>query len=534
MSINVTLQGVPAYGLPGVYVETLFAQGSSGLPTEVYSAIILANMTSQGSAFSSFTAGQVFGPGTLVPCQTAQDASNLFGPGSPAALMYAAFQARNKTTPLFVAPVAAATGTAASMTVAITAVGASSGQTSGVIQFQVDQKSPAQAVFASSDNSTTIAANLAAAINGNIQLPVTATSSTGTVTITAKVVGARGNNLLGFAQVISGSGVSNTNSVPTRFTSGAGSDASGYTATLAALAMNGQRYYYYVPEAGGDNIDGYTNGISLELQSQIDTLAQPAIGLRQRCVQGSNDTVAHTVAVSTELNDPRMEIVQCNNLDLTAGELAASWVGSLMLFETSPLNAGGVNFDGFGANAVSQPFWNVPAPLNGTSPSQTDLQTCIISGVTPLRVGPGGTTSVVKRCTTRFFDLGGAGGNQQVLDLRITDAGKVTVCDYFFDDLQDLVSQRCAQMLIGDDPASGSPPAGANIVTPNKIEDICLEVINDYAAAGLINGPATVSGLVVVRNTNPSSSIGVIVPLFVSDPLHQVLILGLQNPAIVI
>ena len=532
MSINVTLQGVPAYGLPGVYVETLFAQGSSGLPTEVYSAILLGNMTSQGSAYASFAAGQVFGPGTLVPCQTAQDASNLFGPGSPLALMYAAFQARNKTTPLFVAPVTAATGTAASLAITVTV---SAGQTSGVVQFSVDQKSPAQAVFAATDGYATIASNLAAAINGNVNLPVTATSnSSGVVTVTAKVVGARGNNLLGFAQVISGSGVSVSVATPTRFSSGAGSDAAGYTATLAQLALNGQRYYYYVPEAGGDNIDGYVNGISLELQSQIDTLAQPAIGLRQRCVQGSNDTVAHTVAVATELNDPRMEIVQCNNLDLSAGELAASWVGALMIFESAPLNAGGVNFDGFGSDAGSQPFWNVPSPLNGSAPSQTDLQTAIISGVTPLRAGPGGTTSVVKRCTTRFFDLGGAGGNTQVLDLRITDAGKVTVCDYFFDDLQDLVSQRCPRMLIGDDPASGSPPAGANIVTPNKIEDICLEVINDYAAAGLINGPATVSGLVVVRNTNPSSSIGVIVPLFVSDPLHQVLILGLQNPAIVI
>lgn len=530
---DVVLQGVPSYAPPGVYVQLDFAQGQAGAPTEVYSAIILANMTSQGSAFSGFTAGQVFGPNTLTTCQTVTDAINLFGAGSPAALMFAAFKAKNTTTPLYVAPVAAATGTAASQTLTITAAGGSS-QTTGVIQFRVDAKAPSQAVFAATDSATTIATNLAAAINGNVNLPVTAVPSSNTVVITAKVVGGRGNNLRGFAQVISGSGVTVTPASPTNFTGGAGSDLAGYQDTLNALATNGQRYYYYICEAGFDNIDGYTNLITSEVQSIIDALSLPAVGLRQRAIFGSTDTLAHTTAVATLVNDPRIEAIWCKNLDLLPSELAASWASAIMLEETVPLNAGGVNFDAFGGDAGSQPLWSILAPLDGSAPSSTDIQTAIISGVTPLRVVAGGSTVVVKRVTSRYFTLGGPGNSQQVLDLRITDSGKVTICDRFFDDLSSLISLRYPRMLIGDDPVSGSPPPAPGVVTASKIRNTCIEMIQTYAAAGLINGPATLDGLVVQRNVNPSSSIGIVVPLFVADPLHTVLIHGLQLPAIVV
>lgn len=533
---DVVLQGVPSYAPPGVYVQLDFAQGQAGAPTQVYSAIILANMTSQGSAFAGFTAGQVFGPNTLTPCQTVTDAANLFGAGSPCALMFAAFKAKNTTTPLYVAPVTAATGTAASQAVTITAngVGGSPAQTTGVIQYRVDGKAPAQAVFAATDTASTIATNLAAAINANVNLPVTAVAASSTVTVTAKVVGTRGNDLRGFAQVVSGSGVSTNVASPANFTSGAGSDLTGYQATLSALAVNGQRYYYYICEAGMDNADGYVNLIPQAVQSQIDAMALPAIGLRQRAIFGSNDTLAHTTAVTTLVNDPRVEAVWCKNLDLTPGELAASWASAVMDTETVPLDAGGVNFDAFGGDAGSQPLWNVPAPLDGSAPSSTDIQTAIISGVTPLRVVAGGSTVVVKRVTTRYFTLGGPSNSQQVLDLRITDAGKVTICDRFFDDLSALISLRYPRMLIGNDPASGAPPPAPSVVTPSKMHNTCLEVIQTYASAGLINGAATLAGLVVQRNVNPSSSIGIVVPLFVADPLHTVLIHGLQLPAILV
>jgi phage tail sheath gpL-like len=530
MSNDIQLQGVPANAPPGVYVQLDFAQGATGAPTQVVRSVILANALS-GSVAQSATPGTVYGPDTLTTLQTTQDIINLAGAGSPAHLAFAAFKAINKTTPLYFAPVALATGTAASQTITITTT---AGQTIGVVQYSVDGKTPAQAVYGSTDTGTTIATNLALAVNGNVNLPVQASSAGNVVTITAKTVGARGNWLRGFAQVVSGSGVSVSVTQPTFFTGGAGSDATGYTNTLNGLAATLQRYYYYIPEAGFDSVDGYANGIVAEIQSQIDTLATASIGLRQRAVFGSVDTLAHTAAVSTSVNDARLEVVNLKNLDLLPVEIAASAVAAYTTFEGSVLNAGSVNYDNFGSDAQSQPFWQIKAPLDGSASSATDIQTAVDSGVTILKVTPGKNTAIVKRCTSRYYSLGGVGGSQQVLDLRITDAGKVTVCDRFFDDLSALISQRYPRMLIGDDTESGSPPAGPGVVTVSKLTDTCLEVVQTYAAAGLINGPATASGLVVQRNVNPSSSFGIVVPLYVSDPAHTFLIHGLQNPAIVI
>src|ERR1017187_1716445 len=280
---DVVLHGISSNSPPGVYVQLDFAQGAATQPTQTYTAVILANCTA-GSIGANATAGTVFGPQTLVSLQTTQNAINLFGAGSPAMLMYSAFIAQNKSNPVSVAPVAlAGGGTAASQAIAITAAGGSS-QSVGVISYSVDGKAPVQTVYGATDSATTIAANMAANINGQVNLPVTASAMTGTLTVTAKTVGLRGNFLRGFAQVNSGSGVTSSVSDPAFFTSGAGSDAAGYTSVLNALAASGVRYYYLIPEAGWDSVDGYANGIITLLQEQVDSLAQPAVGLRERVV----------------------------------------------------------------------------------------------------------------------------------------------------------------------------------------------------------------------------------------------------------
>lgn len=534
---NVVLPGVPSYAPPGIYTYLQFAQGGSGAGLGQYYVLLLGNMVQDGysQAFANFTAGQVFGPDTLVPLKTVNDAINLFSPGSPLALMYAQFRSVNSTTPIYVAPVLAATGTNASQTITVTALGngsVSNGQTSGVIQYQVDQKFPAQCLVNSTDSSNTVATNLALAINGNVNLPVTASAATNVVTITAKVPGARGNNLRGFGNVVSGSGVSLAGAVntPAYFTSGAGSDAAGYLNTLNALQTQNQRYYYVIPEAGADFVDGTTNGIAIEVQAFVDQQSAPNQGNRERAIFGSNDTVAHTTAVTTTLNDARCEVIQCNKLDLTAGELAATWGGAILATESVPLTAQDVNFDGFGADQQSQGLWGVPAPLDGSAPSASDVQTCIISGVTPLQVVAGRQTRICKRVTTRWFVLGGSGGTQPVLDLRITDAGVVTVCDRFFDDLSASLAQQFPRQMIGQDTASGAPPAPPGVVTPDKVRDTCIGLLTQYGAAGLVNAASCIAGLIVQQNNPPmDTSIGIVVPLFVNSLAHQFLISGART-----
>lgn len=539
---DVTLPGVPSNALPGVYVNLTIPGAASGTLTAQYVVLILGNPLA-GTPAASATAGTVYGPDTLVPLNTLSDMQSLAGFGSSPSLMFSAFRLENQTTPVYFAPVAQATGAFATQTVTITAAGGSS-QTTGEIQYTVDGFIPLQTTFASTDSATTIATNLAQAINNNINLPVTAAASTNTVVVTSKVKNQRMNFLRGFAQVVAGSGVTVTPATPTFFANGSGSDAAGYLSTLNAIASTNNRYYYLLPEAGFDSVDGYnavagnfSNGAVAAIQSFIDTQAQPANGNRQRAIFGSNDTLGNSALTAYNVNDVRLEAAWLPNSDLLPCQLAANMAAAVTNFETVPLAASGISFDNFGAEPSSVNFWSVPAPLDGSAPSKSNQQSAINSGLTPLKVlGNSGKTCIVKRCTSYFYFPAdpGTGVSSALRDFRATDAGQITVCDRFFDDLSNLIQVRFARNLIGADPAQGSPPAAPFVCTPDNLEDVVLQVINQYAAANLVNGPQTIQTLLVQQNANPPTAMGVVVGLFVSNLLHQVLIQGTGMPALVV
>jgi phage tail sheath gpL-like len=428
--------------------------------------------------------------------------------------MVTKFIAINPGTPLYAAPVLAV-GNAASFVITVTV--ATTVTQAGTVRVTMGADSPIDTSYTTTDGYFSIATAIAANINANVNLPVTAlaavtSSTTATVTISAKVVGARGNWLRASARVLSGTGVTVSPTKQSFFTSGSGSDS--YTNVLNFLSTNGILYYYYVTEAGCDSVDGTLQFEAVD--AVIDTLAQPTIGLRQRLIAGSVDTYAHTSAITmaSAVNDARAECIWLQNSDLPPSELAAIATACYTLFEVPPLAASGVNFDGFGNDAISSQFWKVPAPLDGTAPSTATIKSCMTSGVTCVKVQRGGT-SIVKRITTRCQN----GSN---IDLRITDSGKVTIVDYFSNDLINLLSLRFARKLIANDPPTGTAINGAGIVTPGLVRNVVLELINQYGAANLINSINSTQGLVVQREISPSSRISIRVPLFTADPLHTI------------
>jgi phage tail sheath gpL-like len=515
----ISILGVDNNSLPGVYVQTLFAQGQSSIGNTPYPVLLLGNPISTGTVTSAQDGYQVFGPDTVVGMLSAQDAITLFGAGSPLALMVSDFLRVNPSTPLYAMPIAQASGgTAASVTFTV----AGPASANGTIRLAVGADAPVDTAVSNGDTATIIATNIVLNCNSNVNLPVTATSTAGALTLTAKAVGARGNWLTAGIKVLNGATGVTLNSLlyvkQANLTGGAGSDNLGYTTAINSLISQGVRYYYVVPEAGADSVDS-TQFVNLQ-QNFIDPLSQPVIGLRQVMIGGSVDTLTNTETVTSGasspptggVNDPRVSVSWLNGSDVPPSRIAARVAAAVSLFQTPPLSSQGINFDSFGLDSVSQPFWNIPAPLNGAAPSVAVMKAAIMNGITPIRVLRGGNTCIVKLVTTRC-------NNGVSYDFRIQDEGKVQIIDFFGDDLQVLLSQTYPRKLVAADPPQGAPPPGPNVVTPSMVQDTVIELLQQYGTAGLIDAPSTISGLVVQLNPSPGR-IDIMIPMFTGQPLH--------------
>lgn len=141
-------------------------------------------------------AGQKLATGTLAPGQIVEivrpeQAIALFGQGSIGAEQVVAFRKVNKTQPLFVTALADAGG-AVKATGTLTFVGAVSAAV--VLRFKIAGQQ-VRFTAAAADEVADMATKLAAAINAETSLTVTATAALGVVTVTARHGGEVGNDI---------------------------------------------------------------------------------------------------------------------------------------------------------------------------------------------------------------------------------------------------------------------------------------------------------------------------------------------------
>ncbi len=541
MVSDITVAGVNQQSGPGIFGQLTLPGVGGGAATSPVKIMLYANAAPGSIANTAATAGYtVYGPTTLVPLNTVNDMAAIAGTNSPAYLGYQWIRKLNPTVPVSFTPVEiVASGTASSQTITITAAGSPT-QTTGTIQYNVDGQFVQSSFLGGSspDSATTVATKLAAAINANQFLPVTASSSGAVVTVTAVVKNQRSNWLRGFAQVLGGAGVTVSVTTPTFFTGGLGSDASYLQSVLNSAAATSNNFYYNVFEAGFDSVDGYNSvlgtfstGCVAYAQQFIDATALPSVGNRQRAIFGSVDTLSATEHTALDVDDIRLEGICLPNYDRTPFELACIFAAGIVANETTPITANGMNYDNWGADQASAPFWPVAAPLDGSAPSHAQLAAAAISGVSGVQVISGTQkTSVFQRVTSYFYPP----SNTAVLDLRVQDACDVTVNDRFLSSLQNAVAVRAVRQVIGVDPPSGSSPAIPGVMTPDQVLDIVQEQVNEYAASGCINGQQTLGSIVVQNNTVNNTSIGISYTLYTSNLLHQVLINGSGLPALVV
>jgi phage tail sheath gpL-like len=494
---SISLVGLsPSDPVPGEYAEVNFAQGEASSGAGVYAALLVGGKLSTGSATADTV---IYGPDTPVPLTGEADAIALFGAGSELHRKVRRFLAINTTTPLYAIAVseggsaAAATGT---ITIATTATGAAT------LRIYVGDEF-VDVGIASGDTPTTIATNAVKAINGKTWWAVTATNSSGVITLTTRQKGLRANFVRYWAQ-IRPSAIGTTVS-PTASTTTSGGTVSDDSTTALGTILP-KRFYYIVSAAEDATQLG-------ALLSQVNTQALAVTGIRQRVVAGSVDTLANAITISTGLNGARAELVWLAQSDVPPCEMAAHNAAIYTLEEAPAVPR--CNFSSYGDDAKTSSNWKIRAPMSGASPTRSQIFAALNAGLTPIGVRTSGSTYLVKRITARFL-----AGN--VVDYRIRDAHKVTVCDRYVDDLIAKAALTMRGKLLADDPKKNEPVPGPNVITPRVVKAMINRLTRDYGEDALLQlVDAIVAGTVVIRETTPTTRVSAQIPLTPIDILDQ-------------
>lgn len=498
MPASIVLTGLAANDpVPGNYLQINFAQGVSAGSSSPREVLLMGNASAAGSATRDTV---VYGPDTQVPLQTEPDAIALFGPGSELHIMFRAFTAVNQVTTLRAIAVTSSAGTAAVATITI-AGGTATGN--GNFRFFYDGTYYDTGIV-SGDTVTVIAVNICATINSVTWLPFTAGNSAGVITLTAKIPGPRGNQIRYQCLITSGITTTTTGTADTAFTTGATADSN-----VAALAtINPNRYYRIVSAAN----DGTQLGA---LVTQVGLQAQPIVGIRQRVFAASGDTLANTITLAVGVNNARAEIVWEKSGPHLPSDMAANQAAVVSLFEDAG-DSPRCNFSGFGNDPTTQPFWVVKAPRDVTQfPTRVDIKSALNNGISPVGCNQNGSTYLVNRITTRSLS-----GSTQ--DYRIRDSHKVTICDFFADDLLASINLQLNGKKISDDPPKGGRAPGSDVVTPTIFRGIIFNIINTYDKNDLLQQvPAIKAGVVVQRETNPATRMSSRIPLNTIDIFLQ-------------
>ncbi len=507
MPFSIPLTGLAANDpVPGNYLEINFAQGAASLGTATYPILLLGNKTTAGSATTNTV---VYGPNasSALPFSTMQDAITLFGQGSELHRMFRRVTKINTVTPIYAVAVAESVGVAATQVITFTTQAAANG---AARYYMGDEFVDCGIV--SGDSVTTIATAMKLAINSKLDWPVTANNSSGVLTVTAKNLGLRGNQLRGSC-VISGVGVATTSSVTAQTifgtTSGGTDGTTADTNTTALATILPLRFYYIVSAAEDATQAGALN-------TQVNLQAQPITGIRQRVVVGAVGTNAAAVVVSTALNSARAEVIWMQNVEWTSAELAAN-MAAVYAFEEVPL-AFRCNFSGYGNDSKTQAMWLVPPSRSGTTPTRATIAASLNAGVTPIGTSSSGNTYLVKRITTRFYN-----GSVATLDYRIRDSHKVTICDRFGDDWLSKCALQFNGKKIANDPVVGQRTPGPDVATPRSIKAALTQLVLDYGELDMLqNVDHIVANLLVIRETSPVTRASCKIPLETIDILDQI------------
>lgn len=340
------------------------------------------------------------------------------------------------------------------------------------------------------DTPTVMGAALAAAINANTSLPVTAAAVAGVVTLTAKCGGTVGNGIQ-----LRGAFGRPTSEIATTATVSGTSLASGTGAvslTAALAACNGKRYHEVVCTLE-DSVSGQA------ARDSVNTQGGAEVGFGEFSHQGSNGGASAATTLALALNGDRSLVWAINSSESWSVAIAAACAAVAASEEvaTRPLNT--LIVEGI-----------LPPPIEKRW-TRTETRTLLDNGVTPLVVTPGEKVAILRAVVTGVKN---AGGSFSYEDLDVT-------IQRGLDDLRDNVrlmfeTNYPRARWAESDPDGLLPP---DVATPAKVKQDLLDVLRDAEERGIVSGVEALKDQVLVEKVGTQCQFSI--PANIVDGMHE-------------
>lgn len=457
---------------PGQYIEFDSSRAVQGLATVPHRILVIAPIL-PAATIPALTATRVF---------SAQQGESYCGRGSIGAAMIAAARAANPYTELWMIGVADhATGVAATGTLTVTGPAS----TSGALAIYIAGRRVSVSV-ASADAQNTIATAIAAAVNADTSLPVSASAATNVVTLTARNDGTTGNSIdvrlnhnVGDVMPV---GVAVSVSAMTN-----GANNPDLTTVTAAL---GDTQFHTI-------ITPWTDSTSLGVLEAF--LAMRWEGTVQKeghafaSIAGSHAAVA---SVTSARNSPHLTIMGTQRSPTPPWILAAA-AGAIDASQAeSPSNC----------NRPRQTLalTGCLAPKESDRLTRVERNSHLADGCATFVVDDGGVCRIERLVTTYKTSNG-------VPDIAYQDVEIMRALAYLRYSTRARIALRFPRHKLASD--GFQIPPGQAIVTPKMIRDELIALFQDWQSVGLVEDiEAFKRELLVERNTTDPNRVDAIIP----------------------
>jgi Mu-like prophage tail sheath protein gpL len=480
-SPNISFSTIPGnIRRPGVYVEENTSNALQGLQPANDNIVILAQMTSSGIA-TPLVPQPIFDAGT---------AQLQFGAGSVAHLTAQAALAANPYARISVMPLLDMSGTTKATGTVV--IGDTTASANGQLNVWVGDQL-VQYPFLAGDSKASIAAGLMGVLAPIAQqLPVTDTSSAGTVTFTAKNGGIVGNHIALGAQATAGL----ASVTATAMASGATDSTVGpYTTTGTPLNLIQGAGYTVV-------VNTIPSATALGQVTAFNTFVSGAMEQRP-CVQiaATTDLVgtqAAVVALAAGLNDGRTSLGYMSYANggaqakSEAYKIAGAYAGVIGL-QSDPA----VPYDGLIlANIAS------PAVVDRFSRSAEEY--LFNNGVAPFDVAPGDAVEIVRAITTYTVN------SLAIPDITLLDINTIRTLDYVRAQIRARLANTFVRAKLTAKIAASIKDQVVDVLT--LLQD--LEIVQNVAQY--------MPGIIVETDTSMPTQIDVRIPSNIVSGLHVI------------